>query len=322
MARRKSHSETKARRVRIASALALLVAVLVFPAAALAWHATPGTVSCTAASYTNVYAPKGGRATYQYVITQDAGTSQQEPLGNGEFTLTKEEGVALHFTIDDAGAHTVTATLTSKEDTNFKSIVTGKVNGCASPEAPEGKPKEEAPKPKEEAPKPKEEAPKPKEEAPKPKEEAPKPTPTPPPTSKPPAPAPAPVQTAPVPQAPSSAVAPFAATGRTRDVVAPALNGPQGCLRPGFVASVNAAGVQSVTFYLDGHRLRTLAGKSVRHGKLSISLKAATLRLGGHRLVASITMASAAPSAKPVVTLRGLTVVRCASATLVPKFTG
>src|SRR5262249_25417402 len=36
----------------------------------------------------------------------------------------------------------------------------------------------------------------------------------------------------------------------------PSLRGPQGCVRTSFTASIKSAGVSSVIFYLDGHKLK------------------------------------------------------------------
>ena len=85
--------------------------------------------------------------------------------------------------------------------------------------------------------------------------------------------------------------------------------------------SVKAAGVSSVTFYLDGRKLRTLSIKNVRHGKFSISINAVKLSVGAHRIQAKIKMASGGASTRGF-SLRGLTFVRCASSAIAPKFTG
>jgi hypothetical protein len=114
-----------------------------------------------------------------------------------------------------------------------------------------------------------------------------------------------------VPPTPAAAVSPAKA-------VAPALNGPQGCVRGSFVVSVKAAGVRRVTFYLDGHKLKTMSAKNVRQGKFSISINGAKLRVGVHRVAAKIQMTSGTSG----LITRRLTILRCASAAVVPKFTG
>jgi len=100
------------------------------------------------------------------------------------------------------------------------------------------------------------------------------------------------------------------------------LNGPQGCVRGGFAVSVKAAGVSSVTFYLDGRKLKTLTAKNVRGGKLSISINAAKLSVGGHRVQAKVKMTPSAGSTNLGFVIRGLTFVHCAPAAISPKFTG
>ncbi|HYM55091.1 MAG TPA: hypothetical protein VES97_06990, partial [Solirubrobacteraceae bacterium] len=102
----------------------------------------------------------------------------------------------------------------------------------------------------------------------------------------------------------------------------PALRGPQGCVRGRFTVSMHSTGVRSVTFYLDGHKLKTLTARNARRGLLAITIDATRLKLGAHRVLAKITMAPAASAAKSVRASRTLTVVRCGSSILTPKFTG
>jgi hypothetical protein len=114
---------------------------------------------------------------------------------------------------------------------------------------------------------------------------------------------------------PAAGVLGFAAVG------VPTLSGPQGCVRSSFHVSIKATGVQSVTYYLDGHKLKTLTAKNAHKGRLSIVIDPAKLKLGPHRLVAKITMAPTA-SAKARQASRTITVLRCRSAVGTPKFTG
>jgi hypothetical protein len=104
---------------------------------------------------------------------------------------------------------------------------------------------------------------------------------------------------------------------------APSLSGrPEGCVRSSFVVSVKAKNVKSVTFYLDGHRLKTLTAKSARRGRLSVRVQTSKLKPGLHRLKARITMRTTAASAKPVTVTRSLKFARCAAAPVTPRFTG
>ena len=101
----------------------------------------------------------------------------------------------------------------------------------------------------------------------------------------------------------------------------PTLTGPEGCVRKSFHVSIRSAGVQSVTFYMDGHKLKTLTAKNARKGLLTIEINPATLKVGAHKLVARITMKHSA-STKATVASRKVTILRCHSAVVTPKFTG
>jgi hypothetical protein len=109
----------------------------------------------------------------------------------------------------------------------------------------------------------------------------------------------------------------LAFTGET-----PSLSGPHACVRRGFAASVKAAGVKSVTFYLDGHRLKTLTAKDARKGMLTVYVRSAQLRRGSHNLVALIAITPNTASAKPAKVSRSLRVARCASVSAGPRFAG
>ncbi len=101
----------------------------------------------------------------------------------------------------------------------------------------------------------------------------------------------------------------------------PAFKGPQGCVRSGFRVSIKAAGVASVSFYMDGRKLRTLTSRNARKGLLTIAIDPTKLKVGAHRLTARITMA-ATKSTKARTAARSVTVLRCAAAALTPRFTG
>jgi hypothetical protein len=102
----------------------------------------------------------------------------------------------------------------------------------------------------------------------------------------------------------------------------PALKGPQGCMRASFKASIKSAGVASVTFYLDAHKLKKLTSHNSRKGLLSIAINPSKLSVGAHHLVAKITMAVTKASPKAVKATRTLTLLRCRSNVVTPKFTG
>jgi hypothetical protein len=101
----------------------------------------------------------------------------------------------------------------------------------------------------------------------------------------------------------------------------PKLKGPQGCVRQDFYVSIKAKGVAKVTFYLDKHKLRALTAKNAVKGLLRLKLDPSKLAVGPHKLLAKITMA-ATSTTKATVASRSVTVLRCRTAVLTPKFTG
>jgi hypothetical protein len=101
----------------------------------------------------------------------------------------------------------------------------------------------------------------------------------------------------------------------------PALKGPEGCVRASFHVSIKSAGVASVTFYMDGHKLKTLTAKNAHKGLLTIQISVAKLTLGSHKLVAKITTTHTA-STKAKQGSRSIMVLRCRSAVVTPRFTG
>src|ERR1019366_5783483 len=109
-------------------------------------------------------------------------------------------------------------------------------------------------------------------------------------------------------QPPRSGVLAFSAAS------VPRLSGPQGCVRRGFRVTIKSAGVASVTFYLDGHKLKRLTAHSARKGQLSIVIDPSKLRVGAHRLLAKITMVKAPGAARALTASRRMIVLRCASA--------
>lgn len=94
----------------------------------------------------------------------------------------------------------------------------------------------------------------------------------------------------------------------------PALAGPRACVRGAFHVSVKAAGVRSVTFYLDGHKLRTLTSKDARGGRLTISINPARLSMRRHTLLARLALAPTATSASARAS-RTLVISRCVTST-------
>jgi hypothetical protein len=108
----------------------------------------------------------------------------------------------------------------------------------------------------------------------------------------------------------------------SKTVAVPSLSVPHGCVRSSFRASIKSAGVRSVSFYMDGHKLKTLTARNARKGRLTITIDPTKLSVGSHRLLAKITMNPASSSAKARHATRTSTVLRCSSAVLTPRFTG
>jgi hypothetical protein len=102
----------------------------------------------------------------------------------------------------------------------------------------------------------------------------------------------------------------------------PSLSGPHGCVRSSFKASVRSAGVRSVGFYMDKHKLKSMTARSARKGRLTITINPSTLSVGAHKLLAKITMVPTSSGAKARHATRSMTVLRCSSAVLTPRFTG
>ena len=97
------------------------------------------------------------------------------------------------------------------------------------------------------------------------------------------------------------------------------LRGPSGCPTARSVrATVSGRQIQSVTFFLDGHRIRTVT-KPDTHGRWLVTMYPRRLSYGQHRVRARIQFTAA--SATPVRNLR-LTFARCRPPVIRPKFTG
>jgi hypothetical protein len=116
-------------------------------------------------------------------------------------------------------------------------------------------------------------------------------------------------------QSPGSGVLAF------KSAAVPTLRGPQGCVRGSFRVSMRSAGVASVTFYLDGRKLKTLTAKNAHKGELTILIDPAKLSVGVHRLAAKITTSRTAAT-QAAHASRAVTVLRCRSAVQTPKFAG
>ena len=93
------------------------------------------------------------------------------------------------------------------------------------------------------------------------------------------------------------------------------LAAPTGCQSKTFSASVRGVGIARVVFHLDGKRLKTL-----RRGSLfTVRVNPASLKLGVHRLVATVTFQANRRARSR--TLRS-SFQRCSRQLLAPRFTG
>ena len=72
--------------------------------------------------------------------------------------------------------------------------------------------------------------------------------------------------------------------------------------------------MSSVTFYLDGHKLKVMTAKDARNGRFTIVINPARLSSGKHRLLARFALARTATSAAAHVS-RTLTISRCGTST-------
>ena len=103
---------------------------------------------------------------------------------------------------------------------------------------------------------------------------------------------------------------------------APGLDGrPHACVRSSFVVSIKSSHVRRASFYLDGHKLRTLTSKNARKGRLAVHVSVARLKVGVHRVTVKITMSPLTASAKAITATRSLSFARCA-ANVGPRFAG
>lgn len=96
------------------------------------------------------------------------------------------------------------------------------------------------------------------------------------------------------------------------------LLGPAGCTSRVFHARIRGVKIAKVVFKLDGRRIKTLTRKNFR-GTYAVRIDPRRLRLGVHRLVATVTFARG--SATKAKTFR-LAFQRCPRALRAPRFTG
>jgi hypothetical protein len=96
------------------------------------------------------------------------------------------------------------------------------------------------------------------------------------------------------------------------------LKGASGPKRQPFTVQTSAGGIRQITFYLDGHKIKTLKQSQAKHGKFTIKINPARLSFGAHQLVAKTVMSNSNCKATP----HSSVFVRPISQRVAPKFTG
>jgi hypothetical protein len=98
------------------------------------------------------------------------------------------------------------------------------------------------------------------------------------------------------------------------------MKGPRVCTRSNAVAAtVTGKRIVKVTFYVDGHKVKTLTKPNAKGGAWKLPINIRKVGYGAHRLIAKVQFAKS--SGTKARTLR-LSFSRCASAAAQPKFTG
>ena len=95
-----------------------------------------------------------------------------------------------------------------------------------------------------------------------------------------------------------------------------ALRGPSGCVKQAFRARVRGRSIASVTFSIDGRKIKTIRGQ---RSVYSVKVRPGRLGFARHKLIARVRFTAA--SGTPARSLR-LTFRRCAQGAVAPRFTG
>ena len=98
----------------------------------------------------------------------------------------------------------------------------------------------------------------------------------------------------------------------------PRMGGISGPQRRPFTVRVSSRGVKRITFYIDGHRMRTLQRSQAKGGQFSIKINPRRLSYGPHRV--SFRMVMVNPTCATAASAR--TFVRPFAARVAPRFTG
>ena len=95
-----------------------------------------------------------------------------------------------------------------------------------------------------------------------------------------------------------------------------ALRGPSGCVKQAFRARVSGREIASVTFFLDGKRIKRLTGE---RSVYSVKIRPNSLQFGRHRVVARVQFTAESETASRRLPL---TFRRCGRGAVAPRFTG
>jgi hypothetical protein len=95
-----------------------------------------------------------------------------------------------------------------------------------------------------------------------------------------------------------------------------ALRGPSGCVKQAFRARVSGRSIASVTFFVDGRKIRTIRGQ---RGVYAIKVRPGRYGFGRHKIVARVEFTAASKTAARRLQL---TFRRCAQGAVAPRFTG
>ena len=95
-----------------------------------------------------------------------------------------------------------------------------------------------------------------------------------------------------------------------------ALRGPSGCVKTAFRARVRGRSISSVTFFVDGRRVKQVNGKRAVY---RVKVRPGRFGFGRHKVIALVqfTESSGTPARRLPLTFR-----RCAQGTVAPRFTG
>jgi hypothetical protein len=94
------------------------------------------------------------------------------------------------------------------------------------------------------------------------------------------------------------------------------LRGPSGCVKQAFRARVSGRSIASVTFFLDGRKVKTVSGK---RSVYAVKVRPGRLGFGRHKIVARVVFTAASGTAARNLPL---TFRRCAQGAVAPRFTG